>query len=130
MTMLRLSTWVWLSLVGVVGFAMFQVKYQVMQVEDELNRVNRLIDGDRAEMRVLDAEWSFLNRAAWLDDLRRRYLTLAPISGSQIGSLDQIPFRASEQPASAGRTPAASHSRSVTLPGGPALVSVRQGARP
>jgi len=100
MMMLRLSTWLWLAVVGAVGYGMFQVKYEVMQVEDELGRVNRAIDADRDQLRVLNAEWSFVNQPARLDQLRQRFLAnLRPITRLELGSLDQVPFRAGEGPA-------------------------------
>ncbi len=94
MMMLRLSTWLWLAVVGAVGYGMFQVKYQVMQLEDELGRVNRGIDADRDQLRVLNAEWSYLNQPARLDQLSQRFLKLRPITRIELGSLDQVPFRA------------------------------------
>jgi hypothetical protein len=94
MMMLRLSTWLWLAVVGAVGYGMFQVKYEVMLLEDELGRVNRGIDADRDQLRVLNAEWSFLNQPARLDQLRQRFLALKPITRTELGSLDQVPFRA------------------------------------
>ncbi|HTZ81117.1 MAG TPA: hypothetical protein VMC10_24610 [Stellaceae bacterium] len=108
MMMLRLSTWLWLAVVGAVGYGMFQMKYEVMQVEDQLGRVNRAIDADRDQLRVLNAEWSFLNQPARLDQLRQRFLaSLRPITRLELGSLDQVPFRAGEGPAQPG-TPAPS----------------------
>jgi hypothetical protein len=129
MSMFRLATWGWLSVVVIAGFATYEVKYQVAQVDDELGRVNRSIDADRDQLRVLSAEWSYLNQPARLDQLRQRYLTLAPVTRTQLGSLDQIPFRAGEAPAGAS-TPAAQASARppIRLPGGPDLVSAKPGA--
>ncbi len=108
MMMLRLSTWLWLAVVGAVGYGMFQVKYEVMQLEDELGRVNRGIDADRDQLRVLNAEWSFLNQPARLDQLRQRFLALKPITRTELGSLDQVPFRTVTDPnAPAPGTPGA-----------------------
>lgn len=131
MSMLRLATWGWLSVVGLVGFATYEVKYQVAQVDDELGRVNRAIDGDRDQLRVLSAEWSYLTQPARLDQLRQRHLALMPVTRTQLGNLDQVPFRSAEAggptiasaplataPASPARPP-------VRLPGGAAFVSAK-----
>jgi len=134
MSMFRLATWGWLAVVGVAGFATFEVKYQVAQVDDELGRVNRQIDTDRDQLRVLSAEWSYLTQLSRLDQLRQRHLTLVPVTRAQLGSLDQIPFRStetvspsvSETPSSS--TPSTPIRPSVRLPGGANLVSVKPGA--
>lgn len=134
MNVLRLSTWLYLALIAAVGWGMFQVKYQVAQLDDELSRVNRSIDADRDKIRVLGAEWSYLTQLPRLDQLRQRYLTLAPITRAQLGSLDQVPFRAGETPAPAPAAPALAaapappHRPSVALPGGADLVSAKPGA--
>jgi hypothetical protein len=134
MSMFRLATWGWLAVVGVAGFATFEVKYQVAQVDDELGRVNRQIDTDRDQLRVLSAEWSYLTQLSRLDQLRQRHLTLVPVTRAQLGSLDQIPFRSTEtvSPAVVGAapspTPASPIRPSVRLPGGANLVSVKPGA--
>ncbi len=100
--MIRPSTILWASAVIVVGYAMFQVKYEVMQQEDRLARLDREISSDREAVRVLNAEWSFLTQPARLDALARRYLDLVPIGTKQLGSIDAIPLRAPEAaPASA-----------------------------
>ena len=133
MSMFRLATWGWLAVVGVAGFATFEVKYQVAQVDDELGRVNRQIDADRDQLRVLSAEWSYLTQLSRLDQLRQRHLTLVPVTRAQLGSLDQIPFRSAETVSPAVRatpssTPSTPIRPSVRLPGGANLVSIKPGA--
>ena len=133
MSMFRLATWGWLAVVGVAGFATFEVKYQVAQVDDELGRVNRQIDADRDQLRVLSAEWSYLTQLSRLDQLRQRHLTLVPVTRAQLGSLDQIPFRSTETvspavSATPSSTPSTPIRPSARLPGGANLVSIKPGA--
>ena len=133
MSMFRLATWGWLAVVGVAGFATFEVKYQVAQVDDDLGRVNRQIDTDRDQLRVLSAEWSYLTQLSRLDQLRQRHLALVPVTRAQLGSLDQIPFRSTETVSPAvSATPSSTLSTpirpSVRLPGGANLVSIKPGA--
>jgi cell division protein FtsL len=97
--MIRLSTIVWALLVAASGYAMFEVKYEVVQLEDELARTNRQIASGQEQIRVLNAEWSFLNQPARLDQLAKRFLTLAPIGTSQVGRLDTLPWRPPTPPA-------------------------------
>lgn len=127
--LLRPTTWFWLALVLAVGGAMFQVKNQVKRLDDSLAQVNRKIDADREETRVLEAVWSRLNQPARLDELRRHYLpNLTPLAGGSYGSLDQVPFRRGEQSGapSGPATPGASPAPAIALPGGPALASAGQ----
>jgi hypothetical protein len=94
--MIRPSTILWACAVVAVGYAMFQMKYEVMQQEDRLARINREIASDREAVRVLNADWSFLSQPARLDELAKRYLDLVPIGTKQLGSIDAIPLRMPE----------------------------------
>jgi hypothetical protein len=91
--MIRMSTILWALLVTVSGYAMFQVKYEVMQLEDKIVRINRSIAASQESVRVLNAEWSFLNQPNRLDQLAKRYLSLGPINTAQIGRVDALPRR-------------------------------------
>ena len=96
--MIRFSTVLWLIVVGCVGFGMFEVKYAVMDLEDELARTNRGIVADQDAMHVLKAEWSFLSQPSRLDELSRRYLALAPLGTAQLGQVEAIRMRPDAMP--------------------------------
>jgi cell division protein FtsL len=96
--MIRPGTVVWLLLVFVVGYAMFQVKYEVMQQEETLAQLNRQITEGRERIRVLDAEWSYLVRPERLNRLAARYLDLSPVGSAQIVALSAIPERSGAPP--------------------------------
>jgi cell division protein FtsL len=107
--MIRFTTLFWALLVAASGYAMFQVKYEVVQLEDELARVTRQIGADREQIRVLSAEWSFLNQPQRLEQLAKRHLNLGPIGTQQIGRIDQLPRRSPMPPAAvAAASPSAS----------------------
>jgi hypothetical protein len=97
--MIRASSVLWAAAVVIVGYAMFQVKYEVMQQEDQLARLNRKIADSREAIRVLDAEWSFLSQPTRLNALSKRHLNLVPIGAAQLGSIDAIPLRDAAPPA-------------------------------
>jgi cell division protein FtsL len=99
--MIRPGTLIWLCLVIVVGWAMFQVKYEVMQQEQSLARLNKQIAEEREQIRVLDAEWTYLTRPARLEQLANRFLGLSAMSAAQIVDPRAIP----ERPDVAGSTP-------------------------
>lgn len=91
--MIRPGTALWALAVVLVGYLMFQVKYEVMHQEDELARIHRDIAASREQVRVLTAEWNFLSQPTRLDELAHRYLDLVPIGTPQLGSIDTIPLR-------------------------------------
>ena len=92
--MIRLSTLFWLILVSATGFAMFAVKYEVQALADQLAHTTRQADDAERDVRVLDADWAYLNRPDALAALNQRYLSLQPIATKQlIASVADIPMR-------------------------------------
>jgi cell division protein FtsL len=105
--MIRASTILWLAAVILVGYAMFQVKYEVVQQETQLDRLNRQIADGREAIRVLNAEWNFLSQPSRLNELAKRYLHLVPIGTAQLLSgIDALPMRPAA-PQQAAAAPAA-----------------------
>jgi len=95
--MTRLGVVFWLVLVLVAGFTTFRVKYTVQDVEDQLYRVRKQTIAEQQEMRVLTAEWTYLNQPERLADLNQRFLSLVPITPQQLQtSIENIPMRAPE----------------------------------
>jgi hypothetical protein len=92
--MIRLGTVMWIVVIAAVGYAMFQVKFEVARLDAHLAQVNGDIAASREATRVLNAEWSLLSDPQRLDRLNQSYLHLVPITGAQIGRIDQIPLRA------------------------------------
>ncbi len=83
----------WILLAAVVGFGLFQVKYKVQTLEDDLRRLNAAITAEQEQLHVLSAEWAYLNRPARLQDLSARHLPLRRPTVDQIGALDSLPDR-------------------------------------
>ena len=93
--MTRVGAVFWFVLVLVAGFTTFKVKYAVQDIEDQLNRVRRHTVAEQQEIRVLTAEWTYLNQPERLADLNRRFLGLAPIAARQLQrTIADIPLRA------------------------------------
>jgi len=89
----RLSLPVWLVLVIAAGFCMFQIKFAVQELEHQLGQTNRDITRAQEQVRVLKAEWSYLNEPGRLSDLNRRHLGLAPVSAKQMENMAALPPR-------------------------------------
>jgi hypothetical protein len=125
--MIRLGTIAWLLLVAASGYAMFQVKYEVAKLEDQLARLDRGIAQSREATRVLGAEWSFLNQPARLDQLAHRYLDLHPLLPAQLASIDSLPRRSQTPPAAVAVAPP----QVASLPAAARrLASIKPGDRP
>lgn len=92
--MIRLASLFWLAVVLISGFAMFKVKYAVQDLDDELGRVRKQTVAEQQEIRVLNAEWSYLTQPQRLAELNRQFLSLAPIPVKQLQrNVDDIPLR-------------------------------------
>jgi hypothetical protein len=92
--MIRLGSVLWMLLAASIGYAMFQVKYEVAQLDEQLVRIHRDIAADQESIHVLKAEWAFLTQPKRLDELSKRYLALSPIGTAKLGALDAAPMRA------------------------------------
>jgi hypothetical protein len=93
--MTRLGIVFWLVLVAVAGFTTFKVKYAVQDIEDQLNRVRKQTIADQQEIRVLTADWTYLNQPERLAEMNRRFLALVPITPKQLQlRIADLPFRA------------------------------------
>jgi hypothetical protein len=92
--MIRLASLFWLTLVLISGFAMFKMKYTVQELDDELGRVRKQTVAEQQEIRVLNAEWSYLTQPQRLTELNRQFLSLGPIPVKQLQrGVGEIPLR-------------------------------------
>ena len=72
-----------------VGLCVSRVKYEVVFLRNKLKEIDRRIEKYRDDIRVYNAEWSFLNDPKRLKRLAMKYLPdLRPIENSQIISFD------------------------------------------
>ena len=121
--MTKIGAVFWLGVVLASGFTTFQVKHAVQEIDDELTRVRKHAIAEQQEIRVLAAEWTYLNQPERLAELNRAFLQLAPIAPKQLQQrIEDIPLRpppappdvllaanppVAEAPAGAPPTPAA-----------------------
>ncbi len=85
--MMRRTTVLFVFLAAALSLALFSLKYQVQDLEDEFVGLNRSILAERRAMHVLEAEWSYLNDPARLGALAARHLGLRPLESEQLGTL-------------------------------------------
>lgn len=84
---------------AVIGIALFALKYQVRDLENELTGINRQIIAHREAIHVLNAEWSYLNEPERLTALSKRFLQLQPTTSDRIGSFASLPMAVDGAPA-------------------------------
>ncbi|MBT3808707.1 MAG: hypothetical protein HOL07_09360 [Rhodospirillaceae bacterium] len=89
--MIRPTSLILMVLAAAAGGALFQIAFEVSELDDELAQLNTDIRTDRDAIHVLRAEWSFLNQPARLEELTRRHLDLLPVSGAQIAGTGAVP---------------------------------------
>ncbi len=80
-------------MIGGIGILLFNVKYKVVGLEQELSQVKRDINNSRQSIHILKAEWEHLNNPGRLQKLAQKYLNLIPLDQSHYLALSQIPFR-------------------------------------
>ncbi|WP_174232039.1 cell division protein FtsL [Roseovarius sp. EL26] len=78
-----------------LAFWAYHENYKTQTVQAEAERVQRQISQARARLRVLNAEWAYLNRPDRLRDLAEinfEKLGLLPLQPDQFGNVDQVSF--------------------------------------
>jgi hypothetical protein len=104
--MIRISAFIWIIVLALLGVGLFQVKYNVQSKESELRGINKKIEANRSAIHVLEAEWSYLNDPTRLADLTRRHTDLTPTQATQLKHFADLPPRpATAQPDLPALTP-------------------------
>ena len=88
--MMRRTTVLFVFLAAALSLALFSLKYQVQDLEDEFVALNRSILAERRATHVLEAEWSYLNDPVRLAALAARHLGLRPVESEQMGTLSTL----------------------------------------
>lgn len=84
-----------LFLLGFACISAIMLYYTSQKVHDEREKLTALeaqIDKEQESMRVLSAEWSYLNQPDRLEKLARQHLHLEPLKGRQFAKLKDIPL--------------------------------------
>ncbi|WP_284223836.1 cell division protein FtsL, partial [Brevundimonas denitrificans] len=80
-----------LALFACVSYGLYQLSYEVQQLEDDLAGLRRGIENNHEAVKVLEAEWAYQNRPDVLQALAARHLPLLLIAPYQVAALDDIP---------------------------------------
>jgi hypothetical protein len=97
--MIRLASVFWLLVASAAALATFAVKYEVQALDTRLADARKATAVETRELRVLDAEWAYLNRPDMLAAMNRRFLALMPIARKQLQTTAaEIPMRPAPTP--------------------------------
>ena len=72
-------------------YGLYSLSRQVRLIQKETELLDRQIMAEQQTLRVLQAEWSYLNRPLYLQNLADR-VDLVQVSPAQFGSWDDIPL--------------------------------------
>lgn len=101
--MTRIGTLFWVLLVSGAAGGMYAVKYRVQGIEHALVKTEAATIAEQRQIRVLDAEWTYLNRPETLARMNARFLSLVPITAKELRtSVADVPLRAAPVPGNEG----------------------------
>ncbi len=80
-----------LAVVG-ISVGLYDIKYRAEIAERRVQTIEHQIASEQESIRVLRAEWSYLNQPERLQELARRYTKLEPLQASQIGTFADVPM--------------------------------------
>ena len=79
---------------------LFYLKYEVEQKEEALQALKTQYLADQKALRVLKAEWAYLNSPDYLQTMTEKYLMLKPVGSKQVVAwFNDVPERPFEMPA-------------------------------
>lgn len=87
---MRRSTVFVVLMTSVVGFGLFQLKYEVMKLENQHRDIHHAIKNSEEAISILNAEWSHLTSPERLQKLAVKHLDITPVSGKQLVSWRQV----------------------------------------
>jgi len=119
------SAALWFGLFVVCCILLFQTSQRVTDGRQKLSVLQRDLMDEEETLRVLQAEWSYLNQPERLEKLSREYLKLAPMKGQQFTKAGNLPLRpAPEAPATQDLPPQLAQATPPEAPLAPTPVAV------
>jgi hypothetical protein len=91
--MIRTLSAISVGLLVLVSFELYNGVHRVKAQEQELVALKAQMAREEEAIRVLKAEWTYLNQPDRLQALARRHLALAPTGASQIVATSSLPVR-------------------------------------
>jgi|GEM_PF-1107894 len=82
--MMRIGLFFWFALAAIAAVLLFRVSQEVAALEAELTDLNQEIVAEHVSIRILRAEWAFLNRPERLRALAAALTGLEPMRSDQV----------------------------------------------
>ena len=82
----------WITVIVVASFMLYRVKYEVQSLKAQVAEINKEITEERESLRVVAAEWAYLNRPERLKVLAEKYLNGKEITVGQVAEVEAIAF--------------------------------------
>ena len=89
--MLNRTTMIYLTVIFISFCSLVTVKYYTHNLKDEVSNLNKVKLEEQNQIKVLKAEWAYLNQADRLKYLATKYLSLNEAKTSRIVVLGQKP---------------------------------------
>jgi hypothetical protein len=83
----------WGLVAMVIGISMYLLKYKVQALEEQLISKREQIARNRGAIRVLEAEWTYLNDPGRLRRLSAQYLGFGPAVPQNVVDISTLPMR-------------------------------------
>ena len=90
---MRASHFMWAILTIAVGVALFLLKHKVQELEHQLVAKRAQIVRDLGAIRVLEAEWTYLNNPDRLRRQSEEYLGFHPPAPGNVATIASLPFK-------------------------------------
>ena len=74
-------------------YGLYTMKHEVQRLESKLQSLHKQLASEREAVRILRAEWSFLNNPERIEKLTARHLDLTPVSVHRISAMARLPFK-------------------------------------
>ena len=122
---MRASHFVWALLTMVVFASLYLLKHKVQELEHQLVAKRAQVVRDRGAIRVLEAEWTYLNNPDRLRRQSEEYLGFHPPAPANVATIASLPFKTPRGedavPQVNFETPAPLQAPSVSISKGPQL---------
>jgi cell division protein FtsL len=76
-----------------VSYGLYQLSYEVQELEKDLRAIKRTINDNEQGIEILKAEWAYQNRPKAIQELAGKYLPLLLVAPYQVAGLGDLPER-------------------------------------
>jgi len=90
--MRRFSLFLWMPAIVVALFLLYQVKYEVQSLKNQVAETARQLEAEKELLHVSAAEWAYLNRPERLQELAEKYLGASDVTVNQVADVRAIAF--------------------------------------